>query len=835
MESRGELIGVVRGTNANGASSNLTFPVIVLPMGFNTLEYHSLILSVTTSSSFFATTGLTSTDWILSTGVTSLNRINNSCENNCSTLNRHSCHTSSQIPHTCGRCLPGYFADDFLLESNTPCIDPLSLLSSSQSQQQQQLQKQCSNECSSHGSCLYVSRITKEQLTECNLFDPNCEPVCFCSSRYAKTDCSMTQSEFQLKLSSRKLLLTTLTGTGTGTGTGLGILENLETYLTLVHELVRFQDELDTVSCTSLFQIIWEIFSKISNDLSIPYDDFLKLSSVVFGNTCVDLLPSESLDLLSQYLELLVDHMLPLEVPIEIIETRYRVMIDRQQLLTTPLTLPLIYRMPQTPLEQLLSVNQIVITFSPSAPLPSSLPLSPLSLSSVSLSVSDSDSDAMILSQVSLIPNSLLTKYLPIGTFLTNPIRIQIQSSTPWKFPRKFVVVNVTRSSSSTADATSAAAGTSGSRGATSGQELFSTMCKKHKIESTLHICQNKYAIHHYCDGIFNGILTTLCPERRIRPHCGVITSSSSSTDLGTSTVTSLGSNFNVNANVNWTLDKTDNLCQVIAFDNQTISCQCNLSPLLSPPLVSSPVISVLSLEVIPYESYGYSSPSTTALDLPGDFLDSVIIVILFMFLWFTILAIGFLCHYVDTPPSKSYSVSNSNISANHACQTNNGLGRAPSRGPPRAGNAISQRRRRGGRKSCPSGSLAAYAYVLKYIDKTIPFVFRPKKSLTKHFSFAIFQHHRYLRIFTTSSGGRSQLRIIQMFHFLTVQSFVLFVLWIILDHQVTRSSFLLQSSSSSPNSSLLFLAPLALSLSLPPLLVLLICVVPILLSDLMQ
>lgn len=730
-----ELICFVKGSNGNGAISYLTYPITVLSMELNSLDYHSLIMKETTATTLGKNPELAS-NWILSTGVTSLNQINRSCPLiDCAKLNRFSCHTSMRISHTCGKCFPGYLADDFLIESNTPCYESQTLSSALSIKCSSSIpcpysyicdeskgscvvssQKRCPNDCSSRGKCLYFSRITREQISECHLLDSNCEPQCICQPDYYSTDCSLSQSESQLKISSRKLLLSQLSQEFSENE---NIQDRLTTYLTLLRELYRFQDELDSFSCSSLLLIVWDFFHEISKDPNIPYDDFVELS--VLFDVCYQILPSEIFDTFLQYLEILAEHMLPLEQAIEIIESKFRVVIDWQQPVTTSSIDTLVYRIPQTPLEKLVSYNQIVVSFSPA---------------SVSY-FSASSPPSIIISQTSLLPNSITKEYLLSGTFVSNPIRIRIRKSS--NLPRK-LLINFTRISTPLVVDSDVASTVST---VSTEKESFTTRCLKHKIETTLHICKNKYRIRHYCDGVFNGLFTTQCPDRNILPICAVMSR-------------------NILASANWTLEE-NNQCQVFSFDHDTLSCQCHL------PLDFN------SFEVIPYESYVFSSSSTTTLDLPGENLDSVIVVMLFMFLWLTILAIGFLCHYVDSPP-KLYSVNN--VSTNTHSAPNN----APS--------SLQQRRR--GRKSCPSGSLAAYAYVLKYIDKTIPFVFRPKKSLTKHLSFAIFQNHRYLRIFT--SGGRSHIRIIQMFHFLTVQSFVLFILWLILDRQVIRASSALSS-----------------------------------------
>jgi hypothetical protein len=274
--------------------------------------------------------------------------------------------------------------------------------------------------------------------------------------------------------------------------------------------------------------------------------------------------------------------------------------------------------------------------------------------------------------------------------------------------------------------------------------QRFRTICNRTVVEH-VYLCSNGFSIHHYCDGDFLGVLITQCPSRvRSRPVCGVI-------------------QRDVN---NEPIHLWQDHCQVLSFGNQTLVCQCLLTS--------------NSLEILPYVKSAYTTPLRTASEFEEESVESVIVVMLFMFLWFAILAIGFLCHYVD--PSKSYSVSNmaTNIHSSNVTA---------------AATTVSQRsRRRGKRKNFPSGSLAAYAYVLKYIDKTIPFVFRPNKSLSKQLSCAIFLHHRYIRIFTTSSGGSSGLRILQVFHFLTAQTCVLFILWVILEIQVCLSSSLLFS-----------------------------------------
>jgi hypothetical protein len=116
----------------------------------------------------------------LAVGSSFINAVNCTAAPSCAPLNRHPCRmTSAQ----CGACLDGFLGDAG--DRSTLCV------ALTASPVQLSVPKSCAFNCSGHGHCTFVSKITGATVAKCTLANADCEAVCACVDNYSGDFCDL--------------------------------------------------------------------------------------------------------------------------------------------------------------------------------------------------------------------------------------------------------------------------------------------------------------------------------------------------------------------------------------------------------------------------------------------------------------------------------------------------------------------------------------------------------------------------------------------------------------------------------------------------------------------
>jgi hypothetical protein len=108
-----------------------------------------------------------------------LNGVNCTGAPSCDGLHRSACRmTTGQ----CGPCLDGYVGDAG--DRNTLCV-------LAEQADAHLIPKACSNNCTSHGACIYVSKVTGRVLSSCGLSEATCDAICACAHPYSGDFCEL--------------------------------------------------------------------------------------------------------------------------------------------------------------------------------------------------------------------------------------------------------------------------------------------------------------------------------------------------------------------------------------------------------------------------------------------------------------------------------------------------------------------------------------------------------------------------------------------------------------------------------------------------------------------
>ena len=195
-------------------------PVKVTPVTTASDRKQSLINFISSASS----DNVDSQKNLISVASTTLNHINCTVPQNCSSINRQPC---SKTAYTCGSCLPNFQGDSG--DKNSLCISIQSFKNStviggtcnSDAQCNQALQrcedgkcvflsKRCPGDCSGNGRCKYRYISTGFSLKNCSISDLSCEALCSCNTGYTGADCLLLTEDIPQLQRARSVLVNTL-------------------------------------------------------------------------------------------------------------------------------------------------------------------------------------------------------------------------------------------------------------------------------------------------------------------------------------------------------------------------------------------------------------------------------------------------------------------------------------------------------------------------------------------------------------------------------------------------------------------------------------------------
>ena len=165
-----------------------------------------------------------STKNILSVVSTALNAVNCTMAPNCTALFRSSCvRTSGE----CGPCIGGYIGDagdrstlcipasiatlpssSLVCKKNNDC--PAHTTCDTDSNTCVTALKQCSQDCSGHGKCIFLSKTSGEETKKCRLANTDCDAVCSCDTSYSGDFCQLNDAALQNRRAVRSNLVGSL-------------------------------------------------------------------------------------------------------------------------------------------------------------------------------------------------------------------------------------------------------------------------------------------------------------------------------------------------------------------------------------------------------------------------------------------------------------------------------------------------------------------------------------------------------------------------------------------------------------------------------------------------
>jgi hypothetical protein len=193
-------------------------PVVVRPVSVQAKS--SSLLQLLRSS----TGSVDSAKNIISVVSSAINSANCSAVVNCTDMHRGACLKTSG---ECGPCQPDFIGDDgdrstvcipamyaMLNGTDTACATAADCLDWQLCDLSTQTctapSKSCSRNCSGHGECRFVSRVTGDLLSGCKVNSLNCETVCSCVEGYSGAACELDAVVLQQRREVRSNLIDSL-------------------------------------------------------------------------------------------------------------------------------------------------------------------------------------------------------------------------------------------------------------------------------------------------------------------------------------------------------------------------------------------------------------------------------------------------------------------------------------------------------------------------------------------------------------------------------------------------------------------------------------------------
>jgi hypothetical protein len=135
----------------------------------------------------------------LAVGSSVINAVNCTAAPSCAPLNRDPCRrTSGQ----CGACLDGFVGDGG--DRNTLCV------ALTAPPEQLAAAKSCAFNCTGHGQCTFVSKVTGATVTKCTLADTDCDATCDCVDNYSGEFCEIDPATLRRRREVRSNLIQSL-------------------------------------------------------------------------------------------------------------------------------------------------------------------------------------------------------------------------------------------------------------------------------------------------------------------------------------------------------------------------------------------------------------------------------------------------------------------------------------------------------------------------------------------------------------------------------------------------------------------------------------------------
>jgi hypothetical protein len=146
--------------------------VAVSPLGTSVI-FSSITTQLATAS---GATNLDGVKSVVSVSSSVISKVNCTNAPDCDSLHRFDCYAT---PFTCGECLPSYMGQQG--DGNGICIpyysDPVTI------------QQSCLNDCSGHGVCVFIDRVSELQTFSCSIVSTSCSARCICDSGFTGSSC----------------------------------------------------------------------------------------------------------------------------------------------------------------------------------------------------------------------------------------------------------------------------------------------------------------------------------------------------------------------------------------------------------------------------------------------------------------------------------------------------------------------------------------------------------------------------------------------------------------------------------------------------------------------